>query len=1206
MPDPSSSAAPQTSSASPTDKKPERPRRPRNRKPAAANPPPPSEAPPAAQSKEKVEKITSASTKNPEPPTPTPQTDVAVSDSKEKKRQRNRPTRGGEKKPAVTAPSAAGSSTVETEEGPLGLKNKPQLTSSAANIDKGKDANPSPPQNKTTRKDDNKNSKKGQQQPATVDKKPRRQANPTNKDKDSSGKKGAQIRAGNWRDQKEDKETGNANSNKAPGSKAKAKEGGENHQPPSSAKKSNKKTNSKAKRISYYEDHLSPEELNRGLSSGALLQGQIRVNASDRTQGFITIPGLPNDIFIKGIKPQNRAIEGDRVVVRVNPPHLWHQQKKVANAVAPFSSSSSFSVGFCISSNNDNGVASHHHNELLATPALVRSASGGECDYDLESVPSSSSRASSPSFSAFLDGDVALMEGEEVNGGSIEVTVEKMESLTLVAEEGDEEGAAVSMVDFIEQKVVAKLEQKKEEEEEKKKKDTSSSPPPVWHGTNGIEKTVQVIASKIEQHVGWRATAEVVGIFEFSKRRTTIIGVLRAGTINPDGDDDKSKGKKTDRSHLSFIPTDARLPSMLVRHDKISKECRQKLIKEASNADMVTRTLVMAHIDRWNATTPYPFVIVDGEIGEAGSLQAETRALLEQEGIIDDDVFNKGVLSCLPPTPWAISPEDLNGRRDFRNQRVFSIDPPTARDLDDALSIERLGNSGKYRVGVHIADVSHFVKAGTALDAEAGERSTSVYLVDRVIPMLPRLLCEELCSLNPGVDRLAFSIVWELDEQGKVVGETWAGRSVICSCGKLAYPMVQAMIEGEYSAKPGEEPPCELHGNYQWTDVYEDCMALYKISRNLRQRRFDNGALRLDNVRLYYELDNEGKPVDCGVYVQKEANQLVEEFMLLANMTAASIVSESYPDRALLRCHPPPNGEKMTELTQMSQMHLGVFLDTSSSKALQKSLEALRNDPNADRGAVDVITMMATKPMQLAKYFCTGSEADDANWRHYALATERYTHFTSPIRRYPDIIVHRLLAAALEEKYGNQESSSLIEKYGLAACDKVTDISNHANDRKVAAKSAQDNSLRLYLAIMLFDRPRVVDGVVMALNGSRFLDLYVPSLGIDVRVQTAEILKGGADFIATKWDSAMKELVIERDGGKVSKSPELGMMDYNCVNNMDKLDNGGEKEGNRVEVAKQQLPLTLRLLTHVPLVLTAQRSKTSGSPSRIVARFWLE
>lgn len=1196
MLDPTSSAAPQTSSANPIDKKSKR--RPRNRKPAAANPPPSSEATPAAQSEEKLEKPAStSSTKNPQPATPTPQIGVAGtanSASKEQKRQRNRSTRGGEKKAAVATFSAviASSSAVETEEGPRDLKKKPQPTSSAADVDKGKDGKQSP-QNKKN-KSNNKDGKK-QEQPA-VDKKSQPQANPSNKDKDSSGNKRAQMRAQNQRNQKEEKDNEKASSSKV-GSKPKAKEN-EHQQQQMETPGSAKKNNSKAKKNSYYEDHLSPDELTRGISSGALLQGQIRVNASDRTQGFITIPGLPNDIFIKGIKPQNRAIEGDRVVIRVNPPHLWHQQKKVANAAAPFSPSSP-SVRF--RTRNNNGVASHHHSELLATSALVHSASGGELDFDFESVPSSSSRGGSPSFSAFLDGDVAVME--EVNRGSIDVTAENMESLTLVGEEGDEEGAAISMVDFIEQKVVAKLEKKEE------KKDTSSSPP-VWHGTDGIIKTVQVIASKIEQCAGWRATAEVVGILEFSKRRTTIIGVLRAGTINPDGDhdnDDKSKGNKSadtsSTSHFSFIPTDVRLPSMLVRPDKIAKECCQKLIKEASNTDVVTRTLVMAHIDGWNATTPHPYVIVDGEIGEAGSLQAETRALLEQEGIIDDDAFNEDVLSCLPPTPWYISPEDLKGRRDFRNQRVFSIDPPTARDLDDALSIERLG-SGKYRVGVHIADVSHFVRAGTALDAEAGERSTSVYLVDRVIPMLPRLLCEELCSLNPGVDRLAFSIVWELDEQGKVVGEIWAGRSVIRSCGKLAYPMVQTMIEGEYSAKPGEEPPCELHGNYQWTDVYEDCMALYRISRNLRKRRFDNGSLRLDNARLFYELDDGGRPVDCGVYVQKEANQLVEEFMLLANMTAASMVSESYPDRALLRCHPPPNGEKMTELTQTSQMHLGIFLDTSSSKALHKSLEALRNDPNADRGAVDVITMMATKPMQLAKYFCTGSEADDANWRHYALATDRYTHFTSPIRRYPDIIVHRLLAATLEDKYGNQEKASMIEKYGLAACDKVADISNHANDRKLAAKSAQDNSLRLYLAIMLFDQPRVVDAVVMALNGSRFLDLYVPSLGIDVRVQTAEILKGGGDFIATKWDSGMKELVIERDQGKVSKSPELGMMDYSCVNNMDKLHNGGEEEGNRV--AKQQLPLSLRLLTHVPLVLTAQRSKTSGSPSKIVARFWLE
>jgi DIS3-like exonuclease 2 len=396
------------------------------------------------------------------------------------------------------------------------------------------------------------------------------------------------------------------------------------------------------------------------------------------------------------------------------------------------------------------------------------------------------------------------------------------------------------------------------------------------------EAAVAHIARRLAAMEGWRVTGEVVAVLEPSRRRESVVGVL------------KQEGEK-DTGTFFLVPCDPRLPRMMVRSAGLPPAIKQALKTEAQTAQLAARTLVSARVAAWEAQFPFPLAQVRSSLGQAGDLATETAALLSMEQVQDDDQFTPEVLACLPPTPWSISAEELAKRRDFRQHRVFSIDPPTARDLDDALSVKPLPGGG-YRVGVHIADVSHFVQPGSALDKEAQQRSTSVYLVDRVIPMLPRLLCEELCSLNPGVDRLAFSVVWDMDAEGNIES-TWAGRSVIRSCGKLAYPHVQSMIEGSYLALEGQEPPCELSGGHSWPEVVQDSLTLHRIASALRQRRFDGGALRLDNTRLFFKLDGEGNPCDYGVYEQKEANQLVEEFMLLANMTTARMVAEAWPDR---------------------------------------------------------------------------------------------------------------------------------------------------------------------------------------------------------------------------------------------------------------------------------------------------------------------
>ncbi|DBA78387.1 TPA: hypothetical protein ACH3X2_007892 [Trebouxia sp. C0005] len=674
----------------------------------------------------------------------------------------------------------------------------------------------------------------------------------------------------------------------------------------------------------------------------------------------------------------------------------------------------------------------------------------------------------------------------------------------------------------------------------------------AWHGVESIEVAVGILNDLMLKFPGMRPTAEVVGILNKSVRRQQVVGILKqehAGDV------------------LTLIASDPRMPHMMVNAASMPFELRQQLQAEARDPSVVMRTLVSGIMTTWAASSVYPVAEVRCALGQAGELEAETLALLEMEAVSSAD-FSPEVLACLPQDlPWTISPQDRTYRRDFTGIRLFSIDPPTARDLDDALSIQQLPG-GNFRVGVHIADVAHFIRQGSALDEEAQARATSVYLVQKVIPMLPRLLCEQLCSLNPGVERLAFSITWDLTPKGKILAQ-WAGRSIIKSCVKLAYGHAQDMIEGKFAGLPDQEAPSvELHG-YAWPEVVEDVLALNGIARHLKAARASNGALRLDNTKLYFKMDDNGNPVSAAPYVQREANQLVEEFMLLANMSVANIVADAFPECAMLRRHPPPDERKIGDLVQMAE-DLGLSLDVSTAGSIAQSLQALR-EGCADKAVMEVVTLLATKPMKNAEYFSTGDFEDATKWRHYALAVSHYTHFTSPIRRYPDVLVHRLLAAALRlnpsltqlpadmpcdqpqpgPPLGDSSSSEVVPasladstvaadgeavrsgatdaaaggdgrrgrtaavtaQHGLVDGDMVSAIATHCNQRKQAAKNVQDGSLRLYLCVLLRQNPVVTEAVCLQIGGNKFVDLYISELGMDRRIHFEHMLPAvTADF----------------------------------------------------------------------------------------------
>lgn len=533
------------------------------------------------------------------------------------------------------------------------------------------------------------------------------------------------------------------------------------------------------------------------------------------------------------------------------------------------------------------------------------------------------------------------------------------------------------------------------------------------------------------------------------------------------------------RKYALFSPVDHRVPRIYVP----LKDCPQDFVSRPKD---YANTLFICRIVDWKEDSNFALGQLAKSLGQAGEIEPETEGILTEHGVDFSD-FSSQVLDCLPHSlPWTIPPEEIRKRRDLRRDCVFTIDPSTARDLDDALSCRPL-DDGTFEVGVHIADVSYFVPEDSALDRVAADRATSVYLVQKVIPMLPRLLCEELCSLNPMTDKLTFSVIWTLTAQGKILSE-WFGRTVIRSCAKLSYEHAQSMIESPSQELPAEQLP-PVSPEHSSRAVHRAVLHLHSIAKELRRQRFADGALRLDQVKLAFTLDHEtGLPQGCHIYEYRDSNKLVEEFMLLANMAVAHKLHRTFPERALLRRHPPPQTKMLSDLAELCGQ-MGLPVDFSSAGALHKSLTELFGDDKYSMARKEVLTNMCSRPMQMAVYFCSGALRDPAQFRHYALNVPLYTHFTSPIRRFADVLVHRLLATAL----GYRELPSL-------EAHEMQKQADHCNDRRMASKRVQELSTGLFFAILVKESgPLESEAMVLGVLNQAF-DVLVLRYGVQKRV----------------------------------------------------------------------------------------------------------
>ncbi|KAK0729349.1 hypothetical protein B0T21DRAFT_370880 [Apiosordaria backusii] len=579
-------------------------------------------------------------------------------------------------------------------------------------------------------------------------------------------------------------------------------------------------------------------------------------------------------------------------------------------------------------------------------------------------------------------------------------------------------------------------------------------------------------------------TARVVGVIKRNWRQ--YVGHIDQSSVSQSA----QQGRKQDS--VFVIPMDKKIPKIRLRTRQVSELLGKR---------------ILVTIDAWDRSSRHPSGHFVRSLGELETKAAETEALL-LEYDVQYRPFPKTVLDCLPKeghdwkVPQSLEDPGWKDRQDLRDLLICSIDPIGCQDIDDALHSRPLPN-GNFEVGVHIADVSHFVKPGNAMDAEASIRGTTVYLVDKRIDMLPMLLGTDLCSLKPYVERYAFSVIWEMTPDADVVGSRFT-KSVIKSREAFSYEQAQLRVDD----------------SSQQDDLTKSIRTLLDLSKKLKQKRLDAGALSLSSPEVKVQMESEtSDPIDVKTKVHLDTMSLVEEFMLLANTSVARRIYEAFPQTAILRRHGAPPKTNFDELANQLKVKRGLDLSVESSRALADSLDRCVDEKEPFFNTL--VRIMATRCMMSAEYFCSGTQAYP-EFRHYGLASEIYTHFTSPIRRYADLMAHRQLAAAIEYEAIHPSTRSR---------GKLEAVCKNINVRHRNAQLAGRASIAYYVGQALRGKATEEDGFVMKIFSNGFVVL-VPRFGIEslIRLRDLAEVEPQAEFDAetyTLQTSGSREVKVE-------------------------------------------------------------------------------
>lgn len=566
---------------------------------------------------------------------------------------------------------------------------------------------------------------------------------------------------------------------------------------------------------------------------------------------------------------------------------------------------------------------------------------------------------------------------------------------------------------------------------------------------NATSKLQSINMKGSSKHI--KPTGKIVAITKRVWRQYT--GVLRRNQA--------TLGRSMNTTRCLFVPNDRRIPIIRI---------------ETRQYETLKNHRLVVVIDSWPRASRYPLGHYVKSLGNIGDKDTENQVLL-----LEHDVphlsFTDAVLNCLPSqgAKWKIPDDEIKIRKDLRNLNICSVDPPGCTDIDDALHYRDL-DKDLCEVGVHIADVSYFVHTDSALDKEAANRGTTVYLSDRRIDMIPDLLSSNLCSLRQHEDRLAFSAIWKIRKSTAEIVEEDFVKSVINSKASLTYDKAQAMIDEKKEKGV----------------IHESLRGLNALAKKLKKRRLDRGALvlaRADEIR-FVEVDSETHEREGDLEIQHkrlvDTNSMVEEFMLLANIAVASKLLSVYPERALLRRHPKPSRANFDDLIESAKVK-GFEIRPDDGKSLSESLNAAKLPKNEYFNLM--LRMIATRCMTPALYFCSG-ELDPAQtpFTHFGLAADLYTHFTSPIRRYADLLVHRFLADAIN---ASKLHCSLNSKHHIQSlCDQI-------NYRHRMAQLASRASLRLHTVLYIKSKKQLIETGYVYFVRQNAIQILVPSIAYE-------------------------------------------------------------------------------------------------------------